>query len=125
MTTAPRAVLALSTRLLRRGALILTAAGGTYVAVEVISYLQSYPDQASRARLADFQDNPSIRMIQGLAHNVDTVGGFVGAGMAAGSYRPSPPSGRCSPCCGSAVATRKPTGASSSSWHPWRHVGCC
>ena len=77
MTAAPRAVLVLSTRLLRRGALVLTAAGGAYVAVEVIGYLQSYPDQASRVRLAAFQDNPSIRMIQGLAHNVDTVGGFV------------------------------------------------
>jgi len=72
-----RAVLALSARLVRRGALILTAAAASYVALEVVSYESSYPDAASRARLADFQDNPSVRMLQGLAHDVDTIGGFV------------------------------------------------
>jgi len=72
-----RAVLALSRRLVRRGALILTGAAASYVALEVVSYQQSYPDAASRARLAAFQDNPSVRMLQGLARNVDTIGGFV------------------------------------------------
>ena len=72
-----RGVLALTTRLVRRGALILAAAGGAYVALEVVSYEQSYPDAASRARLAAFQDNPAVRMMQGIAHEVDTVGGFV------------------------------------------------
>lgn len=74
---AQRAVLALSARLVRRGALILTASVAAYVALEVVSYRQSYPDAASRAHLATFQDNPSVRMLQGLARNVDTVGGFV------------------------------------------------
>lgn len=76
-STPRKAVLALSARLVRRGALFLTAAGGGYVALEVVSYLNIYPDQASRARLATFQENPAIRMTQGLAHNVDTVGGYV------------------------------------------------
>ncbi len=72
-----RAVLALSVRLVRRGALVLAVAGAAYVALEVVSYEQSYPDAASRARLATFQDNPGVRMLQGLARNVDTTGGFV------------------------------------------------
>jgi ABC-2 type transport system permease protein len=71
------AVLQLSSRLVRRGALILAAAGAAYVALEVASYEQSYPTAAARARLATFQDNPSVRMLQGLARNVDTTGGFV------------------------------------------------
>ena len=75
--SAPRAVLALSARLLRRGALILAVSGGAYVALEVVSYERSYPDAASRARLATFQDNPAVRMLQGLARDVDTTGGFV------------------------------------------------
>jgi ABC-2 type transport system permease protein len=74
---AQRAVLALSTRLVRRGALVLAAAAGAYVALEVVSYERSYPDAASRAHLATYQDNPSVRIVQGLARNVDTIGGFV------------------------------------------------
>ena len=71
------AVVALSARLVRRGGLILAAVGAAYVAVEVLSYRQSYPTAASRAHLATFQDNPSVRMIQGLARDVGTTGGFV------------------------------------------------
>jgi ABC-2 type transport system permease protein len=74
---ASQGVVALSARLVRRGGLILAAVGAAYVAVEVLSYEQSYPTAASRAHLAAFQDNPSVRMIQGLAHDVDTTGGFV------------------------------------------------
>ena len=75
--TASQGVVALSARLVRRGGLILTAVGAAYVAVEVLSYRQSYPTAASRARLAMFQDNPSVRMIQGLARDVGTTGGYV------------------------------------------------
>lgn len=71
------AVVALSTRLLRRGAVILAGVTAAYVAVEVVSYEQSYPTEASRARLASFQDNPGVRLLQGVAHDVDTTGGFV------------------------------------------------
>ncbi|MGZ6804818.1 MAG: hypothetical protein ACXVFU_17390, partial [Nocardioidaceae bacterium] len=48
-----------------------------YVAVEVVSYEKSYPTAASRARLAAFQDNPAVRMLQGLGRDLDTTGGFV------------------------------------------------
>lgn len=72
-----RAVVALASRLVRRGAVILAAVTAAYVAVEVISYEQSYPTAASRARLASFQDNPGVRLLQGVAHDVDTTGGFV------------------------------------------------
>lgn len=72
-----RAVVALSSRLLRRGALLLVVSGAAYVALEVISYERTYPTPESRARLAAFQDNPGVRMLQGLARDVDTTGGFV------------------------------------------------
>ncbi|MGZ6827507.1 MAG: hypothetical protein ACXVGH_11995, partial [Mycobacteriales bacterium] len=75
--SASRAVLALSARLVRRGAAVLAAAGAAYVAVEVVSYEKSYPTAASRARLAAFQDNPAVRMLQGLGRDLDTTGGFV------------------------------------------------
>lgn len=75
--TAQRAVVALTTRLVRRGAALLAGAGAAYVAVEVLSYEQSYPTAASRARLAAFQDNPAVRMLQGLGRNIDATGGFV------------------------------------------------
>ncbi|MDP3712011.1 MAG: hypothetical protein Q8R60_05950 [Mycobacteriales bacterium] len=74
---AHRAVVALSSRLVRRGALLLAAFGASYVALEIVSYEQTYPTAESRARLADFQDNPAVRMLQGLARDLDTTGGFV------------------------------------------------
>jgi ABC-2 type transport system permease protein len=74
---AQRGVLALSARLVRRGGLILAAVGAAYVSVEVLGYEQSYPTASSRAHLATFQDNPSVRMIQGLARDVQTTGGYV------------------------------------------------
>ena len=75
--TASSGVLHLSTRLVRRSGLVLAAVGAAYVVVEVLSYRQSEPTAASRAHLAAFQDNPSVRMLQGLAHDVETTGGFV------------------------------------------------
>lgn len=80
MSAAPgtsRAVVVLSARLVRRGALILAGALAAYVALESVSYHKSYPDAASRERLAAFQDNPSVRMLQGIAHEVDTLGGYI------------------------------------------------
>jgi ABC-2 type transport system permease protein len=71
------AVAALNARLVRRGAALLALAVGSYVAVELVSYLATYPDAASRQRLAAFQDNPALRMLQGIPHAVDTPGGFV------------------------------------------------
>ncbi len=71
------AILRLYTRLTRRGVALLVVAVGAYVVVEVASYLQTYPDQASRQRLVEFGDQPAVRMLQGIPHAVDTVGGFV------------------------------------------------
>lgn len=71
------AVLRLYARLTRRGVLLLALGIAAYVLVEAISYVQTYPDEASRLRLAEFGDQPAVRMLQGIPHAVETVGGFV------------------------------------------------
>jgi ABC-2 type transport system permease protein len=71
------AVLRLFVRLTRRGGLLLALGVVAYVLVEAISFVQTYPDQASRMRLAEFGDQPAVRMLQGIPHAVETVGGFV------------------------------------------------
>ncbi|MEO8107690.1 MAG: hypothetical protein ABI720_10270, partial [Actinomycetes bacterium] len=71
------AVLRLYGRLTRRGIVLLAIGVALYVAVEAISFVQTYPDEASRLRLAEFGDQPAIRMLQGIPHAVETVGGFV------------------------------------------------
>lgn len=71
------AVLRLFARLTRRGIVLLAAGVAAYVLVEAISFVQTYPDQASRLRLAEFGDQPAVRMLQGIPHAVETVGGFV------------------------------------------------
>ncbi|MET9888179.1 hypothetical protein ABZZ20_34695 [Streptomyces sp. NPDC006430] len=73
----PVALARLSARLVRRGTVVLALAVAVYAAVEVFSYLGTYPDAASRARLAALQDNPALRMLQGIPHAIDTPGGFV------------------------------------------------
>ncbi|WP_406205098.1 hypothetical protein OH807_30130 [Kitasatospora sp. NBC_01560] len=74
----PQVALArLSARLVRRGTVLLALAVAAYSAVEVFSYLGTYPDTASRSRLATLQDNPALRMLQGIPHAIDTPGGFV------------------------------------------------
>lgn len=70
------AVLRLYARLTRRGVLLLALGIAAYVLVEAISYVQTYPDEASRLRLAEFGDQPAVRMLQGIPHAVETVGGF-------------------------------------------------
>ncbi|GAA2720935.1 hypothetical protein [Actinocorallia aurantiaca] len=75
--SAGRAVLGLTVRLVRRGALLLALGLAFFAAVEALSYLATYPDAASRSTLAQFQDSPAVRMMQGFPHAVDTVGGFV------------------------------------------------
>lgn len=71
------AVLRLFTRLTRRGIVLLAVGVVAYVLVEAISFVQTYPDEASRSRLAEFGDQPAVRMLQGVPHAVETVGGFV------------------------------------------------
>ena len=62
--------------LIRRGVGWLVAVVAFYVAVEVFSYEQTYPDAASRQKLAALSDDPAMRMPQGIPHAVDTPGGF-------------------------------------------------
>ncbi|HEX5018470.1 MAG TPA: hypothetical protein VFX15_12905 [Actinomycetes bacterium] len=69
--------LRLYTRLTRRGVLLLVLAFVVYTLVEAVSYVQTYPDQAARERLSEFGDQPAVRMLQGIPHAVDTIGGFV------------------------------------------------
>jgi ABC-2 type transport system permease protein len=64
-------------RLTRRGIVLLVVALIGYVPVEAISYVQTYPDQAARERLAAIGDQPAVRMLEGIPHAVDTIGGFV------------------------------------------------
>ena len=72
-----RAVARLTVRLTRRGALVMAVAVGAETAVEAMSYQAAYPDAASRAALASFGDDPAIRIMAGVPHAVDTIGGFV------------------------------------------------
>jgi ABC-2 type transport system permease protein len=64
-------------RLSRRGVVLLVVALAVYVLVEAVSYVQTYPTQAARERLAEFGDQPAVRMLEGVPHAVDTIGGFV------------------------------------------------
>jgi ABC-2 type transport system permease protein len=71
------AVLRLFARLTRRGIVLLAVGVVAYVLVEAVSFVQTYPDEASRMRLSEFGDQPAVRMLQGIPHAVETVGGFV------------------------------------------------
>jgi ABC-2 type transport system permease protein len=65
-------------RLVRRGAALLCLAAAVLTLVEVASYRQTYPDEASRQQLAQFSDEvAAVRMLQGAPRAVETVGGFV------------------------------------------------
>ncbi|NKZ08039.1 hypothetical protein [Actinomadura latina] len=70
-------VAGLTVRLIRRGAGWLAAALAFYAAVEIFTYERTYPDLASRQKLATLSDDPAMRMLQGVPHAVETPGGFV------------------------------------------------
>lgn len=70
-------VFRLYVRLVRRGLLLVVLGTAVYILVEALSYLQTYPDAASRSQLAVFADEPAVRMLQGVPHAVEAVGGFV------------------------------------------------
>jgi ABC-2 type transport system permease protein len=73
-----RQVAALPLRLVRRGAALLCLAAAVLTLVEVLSYRQTYPDEAARRQLAQFSDEvAAVRMLQGVPRAVETVGGFV------------------------------------------------
>ncbi|TYK43613.1 hypothetical protein [Actinomadura decatromicini] len=67
----------LTVRLVRRGVGWLAAAIAFYVVVEVATYERTYPDAASRRKLAALADDPAVRMLQGVPHAVETTGGYI------------------------------------------------
>ncbi len=71
-----RAVVALSTRLIRRGALALSLAVSAYLALEVVSFRVTYPDGVPPQQFSMFEDNPAVRMMQGVPQAIETAGGF-------------------------------------------------
>jgi ABC-2 type transport system permease protein len=74
----PEAVVAaLTGRLIRRGAAVLTVSIGAYLVVEVTAFQAAYPTAESRAGVAKLADNPAIRMLQGVPHAIGTSGGYV------------------------------------------------
>jgi ABC-2 type transport system permease protein len=77
MMTTTRAVAWLATRLVRRGTLAISAAICVIVALEAAAFQSGYPDEASRAALTTWGEDPGIRMLAGPATAVETVGGFV------------------------------------------------
>jgi ABC-2 type transport system permease protein len=71
-----RAIADLAFRQTRRSALVLAVAGIAYMALEVASYRTAYPNGVSPLQFQMFEDNPAIRMMQGVPVALDTAGGF-------------------------------------------------
>ncbi|TMR04235.1 hypothetical protein ETD83_09135 [Actinomadura soli] len=67
----------MTVRLIRRGAGWLALALACYVVVEVVTYERTYPDAASRQKLAALSKDPAVRMLQGVPHAAETTGGYV------------------------------------------------
>lgn len=67
---------ALSWRLIRRGAALMWFAVAAYMAVEVLVFRNAYPDEASRQKLLHLSASTAVRMMQGVPGAVDTAGGF-------------------------------------------------
>lgn len=70
------AVVRLTVRLLRRSLLALALGVATYLVIEIVSFTQGYPDEASRAYLEVWGRDPAIRVISGPPTAVTTLGGF-------------------------------------------------
>jgi ABC-2 type transport system permease protein len=71
-----RAVVGWTIRMVRRGALLLAAAAGGYMLLEVASFKRTYPNGVSAEQFSIFADNPAARMLQGVPRGLDTAGGF-------------------------------------------------
>jgi polyether ionophore transport system permease protein len=71
-----RAVVGWTIRMVRRGALLLAAAAGGYMLLEVASFNRTYPNGVNAERFSIFADNPAARMLQGVPRGLDTAGGF-------------------------------------------------
>ena len=71
-----RAMAALYARLVRRGTLLLAVAMAAYAVLEIAGYRSAYPDGISPVQFAMFEDNPAVRMINGVPYALDTAAGF-------------------------------------------------
>lgn len=71
-----RAVVRLYARLTWRTSAIIAVVIAGYVALEVASYRSAYPDGVSAVQFAIFEDNPAVRMMNGVPSALDTAGGF-------------------------------------------------
>jgi len=71
-----RTVLSLYSRLIRRGALLMAVGLAVYVGIEVASFRAAYPDGVSPLQFKMFEDNPAVRMMQGVPVALDSAGGF-------------------------------------------------
>jgi ABC-2 type transport system permease protein len=71
-----RTVLTLYARLTRRGALLMAVGVAAYVGIEVASYGAAYPNGVSPLQFTMFEDNPAVRMMQGVPVALDSAGGF-------------------------------------------------
>jgi ABC-2 type transport system permease protein len=71
-----RTVLRLYARLIRRSSLLMAAGIAAYVGLEVASYGAAYPNGVSATQFAMFQDNPAVRIMQGVPNSLDSAGGF-------------------------------------------------
>ncbi len=70
------AVARLQARLTWRTPAIIALVMAGYVALEVTSYRTAYPDGVSPLQFEVFEDNPAVRMMNGVPHALDTAGGF-------------------------------------------------
>ena len=70
------AVARLYARLTWRTTAIIVAVLAGYVALEVASYHTAYPDGVSPLQFQIFEDNPAVRMMNGVPQALDTAGGF-------------------------------------------------
>lgn len=66
----------LQVRLTWRTPAIIATLMAAYVALEVTSYRTAYPDGVSPVQFEIFEDNPAVRMMNGVPHALDTAGGF-------------------------------------------------
>ena len=71
-----RAIATLAVLQSRRAAVLLVVSGVAYMTLEVMSFRSAYPNGVSPVQFQMFEDNPAIRMMQGVPVALDTPGGF-------------------------------------------------
>jgi len=70
------AVARLAGHLVLRSTALLAVATGAYVGLEIASFHTAYPQGVSAEQFLLFQDNPAVRMMQGVPTALNTAGGF-------------------------------------------------